>query len=441
LGAAGTWRHCPRTEQCRRLLLRRSWRRARSGAGAALADAVRRGRRPGRAAQSGGDLFQRRRRRAGLLTCRRTLPRRRRAGRRARAGHAELDAARRRVHPRRAGRGPPLGSGGGREGRRRGDDAARHALPQCHCGGAQPRRGSAVVAPRRRARRPRRAGHAGRRLFARVGCAARSRCGAGLAPACSGRRRRPCVSIPDRGPCRPRCGRYCRGTAPGRVAPAGAGIMIIGTAGHIDHGKTSLVRVLTGVDTDRLKEEKERGISIDLGFAYLPTPDGSIIGFIDVPGHERFVHTMVAGASGIDFVVLVVAADDGVMPQTLEHLAIVEMLGIRRGVVALTKADLAAPARREEIASDISSILSGTGLDGAPVIPVSSVTGEGIEELRRRLFAAAHAFGRRATRGRFRLAVDRSFTLAGAGTVVTGTVLSGQVAVGDRVVVSPPGFT
>ena len=216
--------------------------------------------------------------------------------------------------------------------------------------------------------------------------------------------------------------------------------MIVGTAGHIDHGKTSLVRVLTGVDTDRLKDEKERGISIDLGFAYLPTPNGSIIGFIDVPGHERFVHTMVAGASGIDFVVLVVAADDGVMPQTLEHLAIVEMLGIRRGVVALTKADLAAPTRRDEVTSEISSVLSGTGLDGAPVIPVSSVTGDGIEELLQQLFAAAHAFGRRATRGRFRLAVDRSFTLAGAGTVVTGTVLSGQVAVGDRVVVSPPGL-
>ena len=216
--------------------------------------------------------------------------------------------------------------------------------------------------------------------------------------------------------------------------------MIIGTAGHIDHGKTSLVRSLTGVDTDRLKEEKERGISIDLGFAYLPAPDGSIIGFIDVPGHERFVHTMVSGASGIDFVVLVVAVDDGVMPQTLEHLAIVDMLGIGRGVVALTKADLAASAGREEVASDITGVLSATELAGAPIIPVSSVTGEGIEELRRHLFEAAHAFGRRATRGRFRLAVDRSFTLAGAGTVITGTVLSGQVAIGDRVVVSPTGI-
>ena len=125
--------------------------------------------------------------------------------------------------------------------------------------------------------------------------------------------------------------------------------MIIGTAGHIDHGKTSLVRALTDVDTDRLKEEKERGISIDLGFAYLPTPDGSVLGFVDVPGHERFVHTMVAGASGIDFVILAIAADDGVMPQTREHLAIIELLGVPRGVVALTKADLASPARRAEI--------------------------------------------------------------------------------------------
>jgi selenocysteine-specific elongation factor len=216
--------------------------------------------------------------------------------------------------------------------------------------------------------------------------------------------------------------------------------MIVGTAGHIDHGKTSLVRALTGVDTDRLKEEKERGISIDLGFAYLPTPDQSIIGFIDVPGHERFVHTMVAGASGIDFVVLVVAADDGIMPQTLEHLAIVEMLGIRRGVVALTKADLVTSERREEVASEISSVLSNTALDGSAVMPASSVTGDGMEKLRRYLFEAAHSFGRRAARGRFRLAIDRSFTLAGAGTVVTGTVLSGQVAVGDRVLVSPPGF-
>ena len=135
--------------------------------------------------------------------------------------------------------------------------------------------------------------------------------------------------------------------------------MIIGTAGHIDHGKTSLVHALTGVDTDRLKEEKARGISIDLGFAYLPAPDGSILGFVDVPGHEKFVHNMVAGATGIDFVLLVVAADDGPMPQTFEHLAIIDLLGVKRGVVALTKADLAAGAAREEVYRAIYRALAG----------------------------------------------------------------------------------
>jgi selenocysteine-specific elongation factor len=216
--------------------------------------------------------------------------------------------------------------------------------------------------------------------------------------------------------------------------------MIVGTAGHIDHGKTSLVRVLTGVDTDRLKEEKARGISIDLGFAYLPAPDGSVLGFVDVPGHERFVHTMLAGAGGIDFVVLVVAADDGIMPQTLEHLAIVDLLGISNGIVALTKADLPSPQGRAHLAADIGRMLSATHLAGAPVLPVSTITGEGIDELRRHLFEASHSFGQRAVRGRFRLAVDRSFTLPGTGTVVTGTVLSGQAAAGDRVVVSPSGL-
>ena len=216
--------------------------------------------------------------------------------------------------------------------------------------------------------------------------------------------------------------------------------MIVGTAGHIDHGKTSLVRALTGVDTDRLKEEKARGISIELGFAYVPAPDGAVVGFVDVPGHERFVHTMLAGATGIDFVLLAVAADDGVMPQTQEHLAIIDLLGIEHGVVALTKADLVAPERCAQVAADVAHILAATRLAGADVLPVSTVTGEGIEALRRHLFAAAAAFGRRAVRGSFRLAIDRSFTLAGTGTVVTGTVLSGEVALDDRVVVSPSGL-
>ncbi len=216
--------------------------------------------------------------------------------------------------------------------------------------------------------------------------------------------------------------------------------MIVGTAGHIDHGKTSLVRALTGVDTDRLKEEKARGISIDLGFAYLPAPDGSITGFVDVPGHEAFVHNMLAGATGIDAALLVVAADDGVMPQTREHLSIVDLLGVRTGIVALTKADLADAARIETVTGDIRALLAGTGLSGAAIVPVSTVTGEGIDALRARLFDLSRAIARRREDGRFRLAVDRSFTLQGTGTVVTGTVLSGTVSVGERVQISPSGL-
>ena len=217
--------------------------------------------------------------------------------------------------------------------------------------------------------------------------------------------------------------------------------MIVGTAGHIDHGKTSLVRALTGADTDRLKDEKARGISIDLGFAYLPAPDGGVLGFIDVPGHERFVHNMLAGATGIDFVLLVIAADDGVMPQTIEHLAIVNLLGISHGLVAVTKADLVGEARLAEVRTGIANTLSTTALAGAEMVAVSSATGAGIDDLRQRLFAASQAYGRRAAGGRFRLAADRSFTLQGTGTVVTGTVLSGVVSVGDQVVISPSGLS
>lgn len=216
--------------------------------------------------------------------------------------------------------------------------------------------------------------------------------------------------------------------------------MIIGTAGHIDHGKTSLVKALSGVDTDRLKEEKARGISIDLGFAYLPVEDGQTLGFIDVPGHEKFVHTMLAGASGIDFALLVVAADDGVMPQTREHLAIIDLLGISRGVVALTKADLADDARLAEASAEIAAALAGTSLEGADIVAVSSATGAGIAALKARLVAAAHDLHARDDGGRLRLAVDRSFTLQGTGTVVTGTILSGTVRTGDLVKVSPSGL-
>jgi selenocysteine-specific elongation factor len=215
--------------------------------------------------------------------------------------------------------------------------------------------------------------------------------------------------------------------------------MIVGTAGHVDHGKTALVRALTGVDTDRLKEEKERGITIDLGFAYLPAPDGAILGFVDVPGHEKFVHNMLAGAGGIDFVLLVVAADDGVMPQTREHLAIVDLLGVNRGIVALTKVDLVSAERREAVAAEVLQSIEGTGLAGSEIVPASTVSGEGIDALRMRLFDAGQTIERRAASGRFRLAVDRSFSLTGIGTVVTGTVLLGAVSVGDEVKISPSG--
>ncbi len=217
--------------------------------------------------------------------------------------------------------------------------------------------------------------------------------------------------------------------------------MIVGTAGHIDHGKTSLVKALTGVDTDRLKEEKARGITVDLGFAYMPQGNGErVIGFVDVPGHERFVHTMLAGASGIDFALLVVAADDGVMPQTREHLAILDLLGVGRGMVALSKADLADVERIAEVTAELHELLADTALAQAPVLPVSAQTGQGMEALKAALAYAEAATAEPSGQGAFRLAVDRCFTLAGAGTVVTGTVLSGSVALGDQVVVSPSGI-
>lgn len=216
--------------------------------------------------------------------------------------------------------------------------------------------------------------------------------------------------------------------------------MIIGTAGHIDHGKTALIKALTGVDTDRLKEEKARGITIDLGFAYLPVDGGEILGFIDVPGHEGLVHTMLAGAGGIDFALLAIAADDGVMPQTREHLAIIDLLGIRHGIVAVTKADSVSAERCAEVMQQVRGALAATTLADADIVAVSAHTGEGIADLRARLATAARAATRRAADGRFRLAVDRAFTLTGVGVVVTGTVLSGAVALEDHVTVSPSGL-
>lgn len=216
--------------------------------------------------------------------------------------------------------------------------------------------------------------------------------------------------------------------------------MIVGTAGHIDHGKTLLVKAITGVDADRLQEEKARGITIDLGFAYWPQADGSVIGFVDVPGHERFVHTMLAGAQGIDLVLLVVAADDGVMPQTREHVEILHLLGVSRGLVALTKADLVDQARLDQVSAEISAMLATTSLAGAEILPVSSLTGHGLPGLLDRLRQAAAVTTARDSGRGFRLAVDRAFTLAGAGTVVTGMVLGGTVATGDQVLVSPSGL-
>lgn len=215
--------------------------------------------------------------------------------------------------------------------------------------------------------------------------------------------------------------------------------MIVGTAGHIDHGKTSLVRALSGVDTDRLKEEKARGISIELGYAYVPLDNGDVLGLIDVPGHEKLVHTMTAGASGIDFALLVIAADDGVMPQTREHLAIVELLGIKRGAVALTKIDRVDAVRLKEVHDEVAAFLSGSVLQDAPVFETNALHDDdaGVAALKAHLHAAAAEWRMKRDDGLFRLAVDRVFTLTGQGTIVTGTVVSGRVTVGDTMLLAP----
>ncbi len=216
--------------------------------------------------------------------------------------------------------------------------------------------------------------------------------------------------------------------------------LILGTAGHIDHGKTSLVKALTGIDTDRLKEEKERGITIELGFAHLELPGDIVLGIVDVPGHERFVRTMAAGAGGMDMVVLVIAADEGIMPQTREHLDICRLLGVKRGLVALTKCDMVDADWLELVKEEVREYLSGSFLEGAPVIPVSSRTMEGIEELKDALASLAAEVEAKPSEGPFRLPVDRVFTSAGFGTVVTGTLLSGSVKTGDEVVILPSGI-
>src|SRR4030042_1304560 len=213
--------------------------------------------------------------------------------------------------------------------------------------------------------------------------------------------------------------------------------VILGTAGHIDHGKTSLIKAMTGIDTDRLKEEKERGITIELGFAHLKLPSGQLLGIVDVPGHEKFVKTMVSGATGIDLVVLVIAADEGVMPQTREHLEICKLLDIKSGLVVLTKTDMVDRAWIDLVREDIAAYLSGTFLENSPVMEVSSVTGDGIEGLVKAIDDMVKSIPERDPGNFFRLPVDRVFTMKGFGTVVTGTTISGGIHVGDDVTIYP----
>lgn len=216
--------------------------------------------------------------------------------------------------------------------------------------------------------------------------------------------------------------------------------LILGTAGHIDHGKTSLVRALTGINTDRLPEEKSRGITIELGFAHLELPGGLQFGIVDVPGHERFVRTMVAGVGGMDMVMLVIAADEGVMPQTREHLEICQLLGVKRGLVVLTKSDLVEPDWLDLVVEEVRDYLVGSFLEEAPIVPASSRTGAGIEAVKAELARLAVQVDEKKTEGPFRLPVDRVFTVTGFGTVVTGTLLSGTISVGDEVELLPSGL-
>ena len=215
--------------------------------------------------------------------------------------------------------------------------------------------------------------------------------------------------------------------------------MIIATAGHIDHGKTLLIQALTGTDTDRLPEEKQRAMTIDLGFAYLPIKADRSIAFIDVPGHERFIRNMVCGAAGIDFVVFVVAADDGIMPQTREHLAILDLLGVRHGLIALTKIDRVDAARVATVSGDIGALISSTTLASAPILPVSATTGTGLAALQARLVTTGKDWVPSPPRGAFRLAVDRSFHIKGAGIVATGTASAGVVQTDDALVLQQAG--
>jgi selenocysteine-specific elongation factor len=217
--------------------------------------------------------------------------------------------------------------------------------------------------------------------------------------------------------------------------------IILGTAGHIDHGKTSLIKAISGTDTDRLKEEKERGITIELGFASLDLPGGQHLGIVDVPGHEKFVKNMVAGATGIDIVVMVIAADEGVMPQTREHMEICTLLGIQHGLIVMTKTDMVEEEWLELALEDIREFSQGTFLEDAPILPVSSVTGDGIPELISAINETAGSIPQRPPSSLFRLPIDRVFTMKGFGTVITGTLVSGKINVGETIMVYPTGIT
>jgi selenocysteine-specific elongation factor len=217
--------------------------------------------------------------------------------------------------------------------------------------------------------------------------------------------------------------------------------MIIATAGHVDHGKTSLVRALTGIDTDRLPEEKARGLTIDLGFAYVPLPEGGLIGFVDVPGHQRFIKNMLAGVGNVDHALLVVAADDGVMPQTVEHVEILDLLGVGRATVAITKIDKVGAGRSEEVEAEIRTLLGHTRIAVENVFRTSVHTHEGLAALRARIAAVAQAHAAPPPAGRFRLAVDRAFILHGIGVVATGSVHAGVARVGETVTIAPAGAT
>ncbi len=216
--------------------------------------------------------------------------------------------------------------------------------------------------------------------------------------------------------------------------------IVVGTAGHIDHGKSTLVKTLTGIDPDRLKEEQERGMTIDLGFARFQLPDGRTVGIVDVPGHERFVKNMVAGATGIDLVILVVAADDGVMPKTREHLAIMSLLGIERGLIALTKIDMVDPELVQLAAEDVRAAVAGTFLEKAPIFPLSSLRGDGLEAFQKALCQMASQTPARSAQGVFRMPIQRVFSAKGFGTVVTGIPTSGEIKIGDTLELLPQGL-